>query len=71
MDISFREITSKKVRGKNADFSTIKITLKKYVEATWIFLPAKLHGKKLHENNVDFLTSDITPKTYMETTWII
>ena len=31
------EITSKKVRGNNVDFSSIEITSKKYAEMTWKF----------------------------------
>ena len=31
------------------DFSTIEITLKKYVDTTWVFRPSKLHRKKYVE----------------------
>ena len=43
VDFSTIEITSRKVRGSHVDFSTSEIKLKKYVETTWIFRPAKLH----------------------------
>ena len=45
MDFLTIEITSKKVRGKNVDLSTSKITSKKVHVTMWIFQPLKLHGK--------------------------
>ena len=38
MDILTREITSKRVRGNDVDFSISEITSKKYVEMTGIFV---------------------------------
>ena len=38
MDFSTREITSKKVRENDVDFSISQITLKKYMEMTWKFV---------------------------------
>ena len=49
VNISTREITSKKIRGNNVDFETIEITSKKYVVTTWIFRTAKLRPKKYLE----------------------
>ena len=41
MNFSTSEIASKKVRRNDADFSTIEITSKKYVEMTWKFVEIK------------------------------
>ena len=48
MDFSTGEITSKKVRENNVDFSSIEITL--------------VTSKKVRGKNVDILTSEITHK---------
>ena len=78
MEISTKEITSKKAQGNKVDFSTIEITSKKYVETTCIFRRKKLHRKctwkrreffdqgnyieKVCGNDVDFSAIEITSK---------
>ena len=69
MNISTREITSKKVRGNNVDFSTIEITSKKVREKNADFSTSKITSKKLRGNDVDFSISEITSKKYVEMTW--
>ena len=63
MYILTTQITSKKVRGNNVDFSTIEVTSERVrgnnvdfstIEITWT--------KKVRGNNVDILTSEITSK---------
>ena len=64
MDISTREITSRKVRGNHLDVWNIQITLKKkYVETTWIFRSEKLHRKKYVDTKQIFLTIEIHQKS--------
>ena len=69
MNISTREITSKKVREKNADFSTSKITPKKVCGNYMDFSTSKITSKKVRGNDVDFSISEITSKKYVEMTW--
>ena len=69
MNISTREITSKKVREKNADFSTSKITPKKVCGNYMDFSTSKITSKKARGNDVDFSISEITSKKYVEMTW--
>ena len=68
VDVSTREITSKKVRGNNVDFSTIEITSKKVRGNKVDFSAIKTTSKKVRRNNVDFSISEITSKKYVEMT---
>ena len=45
VDFSAREITTKKIHGKQQVFQTSKLGKKKYVEPTWTFRSAKLHQR--------------------------
>ena len=63
-----REITSKKVDGKNVDILTSEITLEKVRGNKCIFEPSKLHRKKVRENDMDFSISKIISKKYAEMT---
>ena len=69
MDISTKEITSKKVRGSKVDFSTIEITSKKVRGNDVDFSTIEITSKKVRGNDVDFSTSEITSKKYVGTTW--
>ena len=69
MDISTKEITSKKVRENKVDFSTMEITLKKVRGNNVDFWTIEITLKKVRGNNVDFLTIEITSKKDVETTW--
>ena len=57
-----KEITSKKVRGNNADFSTIEITSKKVRGNNVDFSTIEISLKKVRGN-------EITSKKYLEMTW--
>ena len=63
MDISTREIISKKVCGNNVDFSTSEITPIKVRGNNVDFSTIEITSKRIYGNYVDFLTSKITPKT--------
>ena len=69
MDISTKEITSKKVRGNKVDFSTIEITSKKVRGNDVDFSTIEITSKEVRGNDVDFSISETTSKKYMETTW--
>ena len=69
MYISNRQITSKKVRGNNNDFSTIEITPIKVSGSNVDFSTIEITSKKVGGNHVDFSTSEITSKKYAEMTW--
>ena len=60
MHISNIEITSKKVRGNNVDFSTSKITPIKVRGDKVFFSTIEIRSKRVRENNVNFLTIEIT-----------
>ena len=62
VDISMKEITSKKVRGNNAHFSTIEITSKKVRGNNVDFSTIEISLKKVRGN-------EITSKKYLEMTW--
>ena len=62
MDISTREITSKKVRRNNVDYSTIEIISKKFRGNNVVFSTIEITSKKVRGNNLDFLTSKTTSK---------
>ena len=62
MNISTREITYKKVRGINVDFSNRKIITKNGRAKKVDFLTMEITSKKVCGNDMDFLTSEITPK---------
>ena len=64
------KITSKKVSRNTVDISMKEITLKKHVEAWWIFRPSKWHQKKYVEATWIFRASKIHRAKYVETTWI-
>ena len=68
MDISTREITSKKVRGSKVDFSTTEITSKKVRGNNVDFSTIKITSKKVHGNDLDFSISEISSKKYVEMT---
>ena len=70
MHILTRHITSKRVRGNNVDFLTIKITSKKYMETMWIFRSSKLHPKTYGEITQIFLPARLRQKRYVEKTRI-
>ena len=60
MDISTKEITSKKVRGNKVGFSIIEITSKKVCGNDVDFSTIKIASKKVRGNDVDFSTIKIT-----------
>ena len=62
MDILTREITYKKVRGVNVDFSTRKIIIKNGRGKEVDFLTMEITSEKVCGNDMDFLTSEITLK---------
>ena len=62
MDISTKEITSKKVPGCKVDFSTIEITSKKVRGNDVDFSIIEVISKKVRGNNVDYSTIEITSK---------
>ena len=62
MDIWTREITYKKVRGINVDFSTRKIILQNGRGKKVDFLTMVITSKKVCGNDMGFLTSEITLK---------
>ena len=62
VDVSTREITSKKVRGNNVDFSTIEITSKKVRGNNVDFSTSEITAIKVRGNNVDFSAIKITSK---------
>ena len=64
-----KEITSKKVRGNNADFSTIEITSKKVRGNNVDFSTIEILLKEVRGNDMDFSISEITSKKYLEMTW--
>ena len=64
------KITSKKVSRNTVDISMKEITLKKHVEAWWIFRPSKWHQKKYVEATWIFRASKIHRAKYVETTWM-
>ena len=53
MDFSTTEITPKKVRGNDVDFSITEIILRKYVEMTWKFAEIR-SSKYQHKIDVEF-----------------
>ena len=63
------EITSKKVRENNVDFSTIKITSKKIRRNNMDFSIIEITSKKVFGNNVNFSVCKIISKKGMEMTW--
>ena len=66
------EITSKKVRGNNADFSNIEITLKKVRGNNVDFLTIKITSKKVHGNDVEIrrdLVFDVSMYIHVDSTW--
>ena len=69
MDISTKEITSKKVGGSKVDFSIIEITSKKVCGNNVDFSTIEITLKKVRGNDEDFLISEITVKKYVEMTW--
>ena len=69
MDISTKEITSKKVGGSKVDFSTIEITSKNVCGDKVDFSTIEITSKKVCGNDVEFLISEITSKKYVEMTW--
>ena len=69
VDISMKEITSKKARGSKVDFSTIGITSKKIRGNNVDFSTIKITSKKVHGNDMDFSISKITSQKYMKMTW--
>ena len=69
MRISTIEITSKKVRGNNVDFSAMEITSKRVRGNNVDFITSKIAPIKVRGNNVDFSTIEITSKKYAEMTW--
>ena len=69
MYILTRQITSKKVRGNNVDFSTIEVTSERVRGNNVDFSTTEITStKKVRGNNVDILTSEITSKKYVEMT---
>ena len=54
MDFSNIEITLKKVRGNDVDFSISEITSKKYVEMTWKFVEiwSSTHRRNIHVDSM-------------------
>ena len=69
MDISTIEITSKKVRGNDGDFSNSKITPKKVRGNNVDFSTSEIASKKVLGNDVDFSIGEIASKKYLEMTW--
>ena len=53
MDISTREITSKKVRGNDVDFSSIEITSKKSMWKQRGFFDHRNYVEKVRGNDVE------------------
>ena len=62
MHTSTRQITLKKVRGKNVDLWTSEITSKKVCGNNVDFSTIEITSKKVRENNVNFSTIEITSK---------
>ena len=70
MHISIIDITSKKVRGNNVDFSAIEITSKKVRRKNAQFSIREITLIKVLGNYEDFSTIEITSKKNVEITWI-
>ena len=69
MHILTIEITSKRVRGNNVDFSAIKITSNKVRGNNADFSASEITSRKVRENDVDISTIEITSRKYAEMTW--
>ena len=63
-----KKITSKKARGNQVDFLTIKITSAKVRGNSLDFSTIQITSKKVSGDYVDFSISEITSKKYLETT---
>ena len=71
MDILNIEITSKKVRGNNVDFSTSKIALIEVRGNNVDFKTIEITSKKVRGNNADFsLSSTFGRNINVESAWI-
>ena len=68
MYILTRQITSKKVRGNNVDFSTIEVTSERVRGNNVDFSTIEITSKKVRGNDVDFSTIEIISKKYVEMT---
>ena len=66
MDISNKEITSKKVRRIKVEFWTTEITSKNIRGNNMNFSTIEITWKKVRENISDFSTREITLKKYVE-----
>ena len=69
MDISTIEITLKKVRGNDVDFSNSKITPKKVRGNNVDFSTSEIASEKVLGNDVEFSIGEIASKKYLEMTW--
>ena len=65
MDISTKEITSKKERGNKVDFSTIEVTSKKVCGNDMDFSSIEITSKKVRGNDVDSRAA----KLHRKNTW--
>ena len=63
-----RQITSKKVRGNNVDFSTIEVTSERVRGNNVDFSTIEITSKKVRGNDVDFSIIEIISKKYVEMT---
>ena len=68
MYILTRQITSKKVRGNNVDFSTIEVTSERVRGNNVDFSTIEITSKKVRGNDVDFSIIEIISKKYVEMT---